>query len=275
MRSTFLLIGLAAALSLSACSGMSTSPLEEALASEAVGDDGTVANVFIDVRGIQETVGREPVDLTGRLDPAAWDEADRWSLGLLLEQMLPSPDGRGPAIPTSNIEWTYAGLRGWAVRAPQETIDATLELWAAQDLEGYVRVADQTMLIQTGAAPWETGFEESMLDAPLVQALLPCLEGAHVLSILGSDEPSGFYEHSFATAASVDEDAQGRAWSCVHVPDGADDFAANIEPDGVGEVTVDGDVVRVEMVVTAGGEGRLPTAAQHALSAVVTMSPGF
>src|SRR5690606_29534787 len=136
----------------------------------------------VDVRGIQQTVGREPVDLMGQLDPGSWDEADRWSQGILLEQMVPSPDGQGPAIPTSDIEWTYAGLPGWAVRAPLETIDATLELWAAQDLDGYVTVSDETMLIRTSAAEWETDFEESMLEATAVQALLPCLEGAHVAS---------------------------------------------------------------------------------------------
>lgn len=256
----------AAALLLTACSGVDgvgSSPLEEALATEAMGDEGLVAMAFVDVAGIQDTVGREPVELPQKPE-GGWDDADRWAIGAV-QDFLPVGTEGLPLVPTSDVVWYYGGLRMMAVKAPPETIQASLEAAAASGQQGSVQEVDGLLVWETiGRAEWEPDGESSMLETASAQALLPCLGGAHVLTMVGADAGGSLlFEYSFATAARVDEEGQGHAWTCLHVPDGAEAYAAGVEGENVTEVTVDGDVVRVDLVFENSGSP-VPAEVLHA-----------
>ncbi|GAB3812868.1 hypothetical protein GCM10028820_06650 [Tessaracoccus terricola] len=270
MREPLLSIGVATTLLLTACSaGAGPTPVEEALASELIGMEGYVAMAFVDARGIRETVGREPVDLTQSLNTESWDEADRWAVGVVLD-VVPSGSADDRIIPSTNVDWVYHGLNASVMKAPDEMHEATREHTSSSGWN--LQFHDELIVLQTGGVAWEPAVDESMLDTPTAQALLPCLEGAHVVSMLAASPP--FVENAFATAARVDEDAQGHAWSCVWVPDGAQDYADSLESERISSITVEDDVVRVELTFEA-NDGPIPAEAAHARSGARTLRPGF
>lgn len=270
MRKPLVSIGIATTLFLTACSsGTGSTPLEEALATERIGDDGVLAMAFVDARGIRETVGRDPVDLTQPLKPASWDDADRWAVGVVLD-VVPAGSATDRVIPSTNVDWVYHGLNASVMKAPEEMREATREHTSSSDWN--LQFHDELIVLQTSGVDWEPVVDESMLDTPTAQALLPCVEGAHVVSMLAASPQ--FVENAFATAARVDEDAQGHAWSCVWVPDGAQAYADSLESERISNVTVEGDVVRVDLTFEA-NEGTIPPEADHARSGARTFRPGF
>lgn len=270
MRKPLLSVGVATTLLLTACSsGAGPTPLEEALATELIGLDGYVAMAFVDARGIREIVGREPVDLTQPLNTGSWDDADRWAVGVVLD-VVPSGSTEDRIIPSTNVDWVYHGLNASVMKAPEEMREATREHTSSSGWT--LQFHDELMILQTSGVDWEPVVDESMLDTPTAQALMPCLEGAHVVSMLAATPQ--FVENAFATAARVDEDSKGHAWSCVWVPDGAQAYADSLDSERISNVTVEGDVVRVELSFDP-NDGPIPPEAAHARSGAQTLRPGF
>lgn len=85
-------------------------------------------------------------------------------------------------------------------------------------------------------------------------------------------------DHAYATAARVDENAVGHAWGCIHAPGEAQAAADGVDRDSdlvtVNEVTIDGDMVRVELSLPEVSQGR-PAEAEFALSGVTMFGRGF
>lgn len=247
---------------------------------------------------------REILDYTPRAGtaPTELTDSDRWghfaANSTVPSQLYPEPLGVSLVEPGSPVGWISTSSVNGASQITASGIDVAaakerLEAAGAETSDGGTYVAgpegpramlsrkvvftdERAVLMRDDAAP-----QGSLAEDEGVDALLGCLRGAE-LAFLKREEGT----RTYAIAASVDENAEGEAWACIHAP-GEDGQAVVDEvsqprdvdhlPRTPGEASIDEDVIRVGIQVehAPGNSGDVPPEASLVINAPESGPPYF
>lgn len=260
------------ALFLTGCSGLGQdSTLREALEQMPGANGERFAVSYGSPAEVHAILGYTPTPGPAGDDVSARDQWGHFAVNAMVPPNVVGPLGVPIIAPGEAADWIVSGMTA----SGQFTIGAGIDAAAARQrlAAAGAQTTDEVTFTRGPDAPLAMerkhvvfaddqvtlrpdSFEETGLtlaEDTGVEALLECLNGAE-MAYLTRHEGT----RTYAIAASVDEDAEGSAWACVHAPDEdgqavAEEFAgprpAAQPPRTVGETSVDGDVVRFELLM--------------------------